>query len=281
MQNYISTLKYIENNLSPGEIIECPHYDRFIIDPFHPSYRDSHEDFTQSKFKYPYIPLYMGDYNIPEIEHEGYDVNVLRLLIRNNDSQSDIYLPKELLSLKEFILQQINYHRQHYDENKECFIYITIRTSTYDNLFYKNSCTWHIDGFQGSRINRHIVEQDIFWCNKNPTQFLIQPMFCEYLDSSKHDINEFFEKQSDERFIIDTQPNKIYLATPYNIHRVNILPFEGKRVFIRLNFSPVEIEDFTNTINPMLVREYQKRRDVRDFLREYIIDEKVDSGVIF
>lgn len=281
MQNYISHIKYIKSELSFGEIIECPHYERLIIEPFHPSYNDSQVNFSKSKFKYPYIPLYIGDYKIPEIENEDYNVNVLRLLIRTNDDKSDIYLPQELISLKEFILQQINYHRQYYSSNKNSFIYITVRTSTYKDLFYKESSKWHIDGFQGAKIATHIIEQDIFWCNKNPTQFLIQPMFCENLDSSKHDINEFFEKQANKNFIIDTQPNKIYLATPYNIHRVNTLPFEGKRVFIRLNFSPVEIEDFTNTINPMLVREYQKRRDVRDFLREYSIDEKVDSGLIF
>lgn len=279
MQNYISNITYIKNELSFGEIIDCPHYDRILIDPSHPSYNDSLINFNQEKFKYPYIPLFLGDHIIPDIE--SHNINVLRLMIRINDHNAMLHIPKELLSLKDFIVQQVNYHRQFYSINKNCFVYITVRSSTYDEIFYKNSSTWHIDGFQGSRIERHIIEQDFFWCNKSPTQFLLQPMFCENLNSSKHDINDFFERNADDKFMIEAQPNKIYAVTPYNIHRVKIEPFDGKRVFIRINFSPVEIEDHTNTINPMLVREYQYRRDVRDFLREYHINEKVDSGFIF
>lgn len=280
MQNYISSLTYLEQNLTDGEVLKCPEYHRFIIDPHHPSYRDSEIDFTQEKFKYPYIPLYLNDCVIPQVEHKDFNVNVLRLLIRENNSHADIHLPKELLCFKDFILDNINYHRQYYSVNKDCFIYITVRTSNYEELFYKNSTEWHIDGFQGSRIKRHIIEQDIFWCNKNPTQFLLQPMFCEHLDPSKHDINNFFESNAKDEYIVDTFTNKVYLATPYNIHRVNKSHFDGNRVFVRLNFSPVEIEDFTNTINPMLKRVYPERRDVRDFLRKYNINERNDSGLI-
>lgn len=58
--------------------------------------------------------------------------------------------------------------------------------------------------------------------------------------------------------------------------------FDGKRVFIRLNFSPVLIEDFTNTINPLLPQyKFEKRRDVRDFLRGYKLNEVDDSGFHF
>lgn len=281
MQNYISRLTYLEQNLTYGEVFSVPDHHRFIIDAHHPSYKDSEEIFNQEKLKYPYIPLYIGDYSIPDIEEESFNINVLRLLIRENNSHANIYLPNELLPLKNFILDNVNYHRKFYSVNKDCFIYITIRTCSYDELFYKDSSLWHIDGFQGSRIKRHIIEQDIFWCNKNPTQFLLQPMFCEYLDPSKHDINDFFEKEAKENFLVNTFSDKIYLATPYNIHRVNKSPFEGKRVFIRLNFSPVEIEDNTNTVNPMLERTYPPRKDVRDFLREYKIKESNDSGLDF
>ena len=66
------------------------------------------------------------------------------------------------------------------------------------------------------------------------------------------------------------------------MHRVNPLPFEGKRIFIRLNFSSVLIEDNTNTQNPYFSNlNFEFRRDVRDFLREYNINEKDDSGFIF
>lgn len=279
MQNYIKSLTYINTELKKDDIIkiDVPMYDRLILEPFHPSYEDAKLNFNQEKFKYPYIPLYLGEYEINDIEKVN--LNVLRLIIRENSESDSIYLPEELLPLKDFILDNINYHRQFYPINKDCFIYITVRSCIYEELFYKNSSEWHIDGFQGSRISRHIIEQDAFWCNKNPTEFLIQPFFCENLNPSKHDINNFFEKNAEDRFIVKSKEKSIYFANPYNIHRVNKDKFEGKRVFIRLNFSPVVIEDYTNTINPVFDNYiFKERRDVRDFLRSYKVDEKKDSG---
>jgi hypothetical protein len=282
MQGYINSVTYIPVNLKKEDIVEIPvpQYHRVIVDPEHPSYVDSTLDFSQNKFKYPYLPLYLGDYDIPDID--SINLNVLRLMIRENSEHNSVYLPKELLPFKNFILENINYHRQYHSINKDFFIYITVRSSTYDELFYKNSSTWHIDGFQGSRIKRHIIEQDIFWCNISPTEFSLQPYFCEYLNSSKHDINQFFESRHDSRFLIKSKPKSTYLVTPYNVHRVNKDKFDGKRVFIRLNFSPVLIEDFTNTVNPALSQYvFEQRRDVRDFLRNYELNEKDDSGFIF
>lgn len=281
MQNYIKNIKYINTELHINDIeeIQVPKYNRLILEPEHPSYKDSLEIFNQVKYKYPYLPLYLGDYIIPNIEN--LEFNCLRLLIRENSENNNIFLPKQLIILKDFLLDNINYHRQHYSINKDAFIYLTVRTSSYEDLYYKNSCLWHIDGFQGSRISRHIIEQDIIWSNKNPTEFSIQPYFCENLNPSKHDINDFFDKNTKNEFIVKSKSNSIYLITPYNIHRVSPNKFEGNRVFIRLNFSPVIIEDTTNTFNPAFDYKFPFRRDVRDFLRSYNIDEFKDSGFYF
>lgn len=282
MQGYINSVKYIPTHLKKEDILEIkvPKYHRVIIDAEHPSYMDSKLDFSQNKFKYPYLPLYLGEYDIPDVEK--IELNVLRLMIREDSEDKSIYLPKELMPFKDFILENINYHRLYYPINKDCYIYVTVRSSTYEELFYSNSSTWHIDGFQGSRIKRHIIEQDAFWCNTSPTEFSLQPYFCENLNPSKHDINDFFDKNANVNFLIKSKPKSTYFITPYNIHRVNKEKFDGKRVFIRLNFSPVLIEDFTNTINPLLPQyKFEKRRDVRDFLRGYKLNEVDDSGFYF
>jgi hypothetical protein len=283
MQNYIKNNKYIPVSYVKEDImkIDVPHYSRVKIEPEHPSYEDAKLDFNQNKFKYPYVPLYLGSFTIDNIEKKM-DENVLRLMIRENGENEPVFLPKNLLLFKDLILETINYHRQYYPVNKNAFIYLTVRSSTYDNLFYKNSSTWHIDGFQGSRMKKHIVEQNIFWCNKNPTEFLLQPFFCEGLNPSKHDINDFFENNADSKFILKTYENSLYCVNPYQVHRVSKEKFEGKRIFVRINFSPVLIEDPTNSINPVFDKYiFEKRRDVRDFLRTYIINEKIDSGLIF
>lgn len=281
MQNYISNLKYINENLRAEDVVSIPvpKYNRFIIDPCHPSYADSVGVFDQGKYKYPYFPLYMGEFKIDGVEE--IKLSVLRLMIRVGCENAEIKLPKELAPLTSFILENINYHRQFYPTNKDCFVYLTVRSCVYDELYYKNSQEWHVDGFQGARIDRHIIEQDIFWCNVSPTDFLLQPMFCDHLDPSRYDINDFFNRNARQECLIKTRPECVYMVTPYNIHRVSPLPFSGRRVFVRLNFSPVLIEDSTNTRNPAYDDyNFPPRRDVRDFLRMYHTDEAVDSGFI-
>lgn len=195
-----------------------------------------------------------------------------------NHEDEEIHLPKELLILKDFILENINYHRLYYKKNRNAFIYLTVRCANKKSIYYENSKTWHVDGFQGSKIKKHIVEQNFIWSNKAPTEFLVQPMFCEGLNPSRHDINDFFERNAKKEYIFHTKEYGLYIMNPYNIHRLNSVDFEGKRVFIRLNFSPVEIQDITNTKNPNLQRDVSPMRDVRDFLDSYHIDEQDMSG---
>ena len=161
--------------------------------------------------------------------------------------------------------------------NNKPYIYITVRT-TDGNCYYQTAQDWHVDGFQGSSADRHIPEQDIVWSNCNPTEFSIQPMFCEGLNPSKHSIVNFFNTNINNDDVYTGVPNGVYLLTPYNIHRVSVEPFLQKRVFVRLTFSPVPIIDATNTPNPCIEVEERYRRDVRDFLWDYKCDEFVNSG---
>ena len=210
MQDYIKGVTYLEQELTEGESFEFDNYKRLLIEHNHPSYFDQCFNFDQSKFKYPYLPLHLGEFNI-DIP-EDYDVNVLRLLIHDPHfgEQDTFHLPKELEIFKDFILQNTNYHREFYSSNKDPYIYITVR-STSDSCYYNNSRTWHIDGFQGSRIDRHLIEQDIMWCNKNPTEFLNQPMFVENLNPTKYDINSYFDENADEKYTYKGKENNSYL----------------------------------------------------------------------
>lgn len=280
MQNYTNNVVYVNTALDASRIIsrDVPAYQRIQIDPAHPSYYDAKLIFDQSRYKYPYLPLYMGSHEISG--HQNINLNVLRLMIRTNDQQAKVHLPEDLLPIKDMILDSINYHRQFYPANRDCFVYLTVRASTYDELRRSPTTDWHIDGFQGSRITRHLIEQDIFWTNVLPTEFSVQPFFCEGLDPSRHDISDFFNRNIDERYCVKTKSNSLYLVTPYNVHRrVPALPFEGKRIFVRINFSPVLIDDKSNTINPVFAFiKLNARVDVRNFLWSYNADERVDSG---
>ena len=221
------------------------------------------------------MPLYLGK---QKINIKNVQVNCCRLLIRKNDSNI-VHLPKECLFAKDFILNYINYHNQFYPKNKNCFIYLTIRTTEKD-CYYKNSCTWHVDGFQGAKIDRHIPEQGIIWSNVNPTEFLMQPFYLAGLDSAKHDIHDYLNKNGNEGMAYKGVENGVYLITPYNVHRACEKNINKKRVLIRINFSPVEIQDYTNTDNPMLPMKYNYREDIRDHLWSYDLDETKVNGFV-
>jgi len=272
IMSYTKTVTYLEpTKLNNWKRHSIPTYNRLKIDPHHPSYHDAGVVFDQERFKYPYLPLYMGQY---DIDVNAVNLNVLRLII--SQEGYDIIIPEQFEPLKEFIMAQCNYHRQHYPKNNKPYIYITIRTTDGD-CYYQTAQDWHVDGFQGGSSDRHIPEQDIVWSNCNPTEFTLQPVFCEGLNPNKHNIVNFFNETIEENDIYTAVENGVYLMTPYNVHRVSTEKFEGKRVFIRLTFSPVPILDKTNTPNPCIPM-VNYRHDVRDFLWDYKSDEFAHSG---
>jgi len=60
----------------------------------------------------------------------------------------------------------------------------------------------------------------------------------------------------------------IYLIDPFHVHRKPESRKDGRRFFVRLTFSPIEIRDDSNTINPMIKLGPYNRSDVRDYLRD-------------
>lgn len=269
---YTDSVKYLNQPLSDeGFIFDVPHSPRLLIDKYHPSYSDTDDDeFNIERYKYPYLPLFLGTY---DIDVDSVNVNVLRLLIKTPGSV--VRLPLELQPVKSFISDQINYHRQHYPNNKDCFVYVTVRTTEPNQCYYETAKDWHVDGFQGSRIDRHKIEQDFIWSNVNPTEFTLTPMFLENLNVTKFNVLEYMN-QSVEGQVYSGVERGVYVVTPYNIHRVSHKPFTERRVFIRLTFSPVPIIDQTNTPNPMLPQETTTREDIRNFFSTYTFDRNID-----
>jgi hypothetical protein len=282
MQDYTNKQTYIAAGLTRDDFREhVPHvYDRIQIEPLHPIYQQTEQPFTETMFKYPTLPLFVGKFELDPNEIDGLELNVLRMMIRKNDEKASVFLPKAADPIAPLILQNINYHRQYFGENADAFIYLTMRVCDYETLYYRNSEEWHIDGYQGARIARHKVEQNALWSNVNPTQFSLQPYFCEGINPRIHDINEFFNRNTDEAFAVKGVENGIYFINPYHVHRTCPEEFQGKRVFVRINFSPVLIEDPTNTVNPCFPEMvFEKRADVRNFLHAYEINETVGSGI--
>lgn len=129
------------------------------------------------------------------------------------------------------------------------FCYITVRHG------YVKSITddeWHVDGFS-TRIS-HIPEQNYIWTNIKLTEYVKKRLkFPKDFNPKKHKIQHYFQNNINENDKIYTfKENCLYCLNPYIIHK-RLKNTEGLfRTFIRISFTPIEIQDINNTLNPIL-----------------------------
>ena len=225
------------------------------------------EEFNHKFYKQVVKPTVVQHFPISPEHIETFNVNVLRLLIKDVCSD-EMYLPNELLIFKHLISRCCYQYARLFPDLYNSFVYITVRTTDKEN-YYKNSSTWHVDGFQGSRIKRHKPEINFIWCNDFGTEFALEAYNVDNFDYSKFNINSYFRDYTIGNDIMKCEPECIYIMDPYMVHRSPEGDFASKRVFLRLNVSPVEIEDYTNTVNPMLPKQYAPRVDIRDTLVDF------------
>lgn len=185
---------------------------------------------------------------------------VLRMLIKRYD---DIRVPEELQWCNSLIQAAI------FEQSKlgirHPFCYLTIRHGLTE---YKKDDEWHVDGF--SLKYSHLPEQNYIWTNKYPTQVITQPFnIPQDFDARVHNIHEYFQDNVDENLIETLKPNVMYCMDPYNIHRRDPSARGKHRTFVRISFTPIEIDDVNNTKNPTLPTFYT-RDGIKDF-RQHLI----------
>tara|TARA_R110000851_G_scaffold47424_1_gene115014 strand:- start:7895 stop:8605 length:711 start_codon:yes stop_codon:yes gene_type:complete len=197
------------------------------------------------------------------------DVNVLRMLIKK---PFGLYsLPRELSWVTHLIASAVQ-HQSKIGVTQP-FCYLTIRSGEVKSV---TDDEWHVDGF--SQTITHLPEQNYIWTNKVPTEFLngYPIKIPRDFDSSRHNIHKFFQKDIeayDGKLPIETfEPETLYCVDPYIIHR---RPASSNgmlnRTFVRISFTPIEIEDVNNTLNPLLSTDYTRDgvKEIRDKLVEY------------
>lgn len=126
------------------------------------------------------------------------------------------------------------------------FAYLTVRHGTKQP---KTNDDWHVDGFS-MRIS-HIPEQNYLWTDVYPTEYTICPIwFPDEFDPLKHNIHTYLQQNVYNGNIFTMEPKTVYCLDPYIIHKRPIVPEGTRRTFIRVSFTPIEIMDDHNTINP-------------------------------
>lgn len=150
---------------------------------------------------------------------------------------------------------------------KQPFVYITIRNGLVNSV---TDDEWHVDGF--SQTITHLPEQNYIWCNEYPTEYTTKLFsFPNDFDGLKHNIHLFFQDNILDKDILLMNKNTVYCLDPYVVHRRSFISNNKNRCFVRLSFTPIEIEDINNTINPLLITNYKRDgiKEMRNKLIKY------------
>lgn len=189
---------------------------------------------------------------------------ILRMMVRTPESNG-FQVPDELEWLRATI--EFCDAEQRRLGISNLYVYITVRNglveSTTDDL-------WHVDGF--SMRVPHIPEQNYIFASSHGTEVLEQGISIpEGFDPMVHNIHLYFQDVADSTKVVVLDDSTLYRIDPYVIHKRPRVPEGVFRTFFRISFIPIEIEDDTCTINPMIprLRPYG-RGDVRNILRRYV-----------
>lgn len=195
----------------------------------------------------------------PSIEEQY----ILRMMVRTPGS-GGFQIPEELGWLTDAILECDQ--QQERDGIQNPYVYITVRhgvvKSQTDDLL-------HVDGF--SMRVPHIPEQNYIYASREGTEVLEQAIQIPAgFDPTRHNIHHYFQDVAREENIQTLKDKTIYRIDPYVVHRRPVVTTGIVRTFFRISFIPIEIEDDTCTINPLIprVRPYN-RTDIRNQLQRY------------
>jgi hypothetical protein len=193
---------------------------------------------------------------------------ILRMLVKRM-FDNEYRLPDELAWIKPLI--DITDEHQKLIGVRQPFVYVTIRNGIVDSL---TDDEWHVDGF--SQTITHLPEQNYLWTNIFPTEYVEKAFdFPDDFDGLVYNIHNFFQNRIKERDVITMKEKRVYGFDPYIVHRRPKISNGINRCFIRISYTPIEIEDLNNTQNPLLPTNY-KRDGVKEMRNRLVNYDIVD-----
>jgi hypothetical protein len=176
---------------------------------------------------------------------------VLRMLVKK--PFTEFLIPEELKWCEVLINEA--YENQIKNNIRQPFCYLTIRSGIVSST---KDDEWHVDGF--SMNVTHIPEQNYIWTNCFPTEVCYKKFkIPDDFNPFRHNIHLFFQDsifQYDKIKVL--KPNTLYCLDPYVVHRRPSISEGIQRTFVRVSFTPMEIDDINNTINPLLPTDYKR-----------------------
>ena len=190
--------------------------------------------------------------------------NILRMLIKS--PSSDGFQIPEKLEWLNYLISMSNLSQSLNDINQP-FCYVTVR---HGEVKTKTDDEWHLDGFS-MRIT-HIPEQNYIWVDSDLTTEYVEQSYDIPKDFNplEYNMNKLLIKQLNESTIKQIEAKKLTVMDPYILHRRPSKTFGKKRTFVRISYTPIEIDDINNTKNPLLKTHYTKDGVAfRNKLKEY------------
>lgn len=207
------------------------------------------------------IPLEVGSvYVKPPCKEQ----KILRMLV-SDPYHKEMCLPKQLKWVSKAI-EQAKRFQLNYIGIQHPFTYITVRHGKVDSV---TDDMWHVDGFS-TRI-AHLPESNYIFTSNDPTEWVEQSFdFPEEFDPLQHNVHLFFQHRVKNKNIRCLKQGYMYHMDPYVIHRrpSNITT---NRTFVRISFTPIEIPDINNTINPLISTPHYIIDGVKSF-RDKLLD---------
>ncbi len=172
---------------------------------------------------------------------------VLRMLVRA--PHHDYWLPDEMCWLSP-LLVAARAHQETVVGVRHPYCYVTVRHG--DINFSHNDTEWHLDGF--SMRYHHLPEANYLWLrSKHPTQFRLQGVDVpEDFDPLRHNIHKLLARRCEGGQTFSLRSQKLFMIDPYVLHRRPPESSGEWRTFVRISFTPIEINDRNNTPNPRI-----------------------------
>ena len=187
---------------------------------------------------------------------------ILRMLVRRMFGEYKV--PQELEWVRPLI--EVADKNQKLIGIRQPFVYLTVRNGIVNT---QSDDEWHVDGF--SQMFTHLPEQNYVWSSAHPTEYVEKPFnFPADFSGIKHNVHKFFQNRINEEDVLKMVARRVYGLDPYIVHRRPARTNGISRCFVRLSYTPIEIEDINNTINPLLPTDY-KRDGIKE-LRNKLLD---------
>jgi hypothetical protein len=152
------------------------------------------------------------------------------------------------------------------------FLYLTVRNGM---VASQGDDEWHVDGF--SLQYNHLPEQNYIWSDFCGTEYYKGSIdIPEDFDPLFHNLHLLIQERIDPALIVPTISSVCYVLDPYVIHRRPPETAGSRRCFVRLSYTPIEIADQNNTLNPLLPTNYTRDgvKDFRDRLVRYAATDR-------